>query len=229
MGWVTTSRRCPAGVSHLPREQKSDTTAFDRREALAPLHPTVLRVQQSRQDIPQFNGPQERVRRLRLSVLPMLSQDVIADAELVDKLLCMGSSQDARYRPALPDTAPPLSFSLPSLLDSVSPPLLFLWPGAGGGSLPPARGIRPRLVAAPLPVLFCRDSRPDPRGRPRLPLVAGAPPSVPVDIDAVAPGVAAAALGYVMRTPERPSDVTSLPPAIWGFSVARSAASPASI
>ena len=97
--------------------------------------------------------------------------------------------------------------------------LLLLWPGAARGLLPLARGIRPRFVAPPLPVLFGRDPRPDPRGQPHLPLVAGAPPSVPVDIDAVAPSVAESVVGCVRGTPERPSDVTSLPPAMWRFSV----------
>ena len=92
MGWIITSRRCPAGVSHQPREQKGDITAFNGRDPLAPLHPAVLRVKQNRQDIPQFNIPQDRVRRLRLSVLPMLSHGVIDEAEHVGKRLCMGST-----------------------------------------------------------------------------------------------------------------------------------------
>ena len=84
-------------------------------------------------------------------------------------------------------------------------------------------------MTAPFPALLGRDPRPDTRGRPRLPLVAGVPSSVPVDIDAVAPSIAEAALRCDRGTHERPSDVTSLPPVIWGFSVSRSAVSPVSI
>ena len=62
-------------------------------------------------------------------------------------------------------------------------------------------------MAAPLPVRLSRDPLPDPRGWPRPPLVAGAPPSVPVDIDAVTPSGAEAELGCVRGTPERLSDV----------------------
>ena len=92
--------------------------------------------------------------------------------------------------------------------------LLLLWPGAARGLLPLARGIRPRFVASPPPVLLGRHPRPDPRGRPRLSLVAGASPFVPVYIDALATSIAEAAVGCVKGTPERPSDVTSLPLAI---------------
>ena len=91
---------------------------------------------------------------------------------------------------------------------------------------PPLTRGRWRLVAAPLPVLVARDPLLDPRGHPHLPLVAGAPSSAPVGEDAVAPGVAEAALDCVRGDPERPLGVTSLPPAIWVFSVASLAASP---
>ena len=137
------------------------------------------------------------------------------------------SPMDGRIHPALPDAAPPLSLPLPSLLGSVSPPLPLFWSGTSGSSLPPVREIHPQLV--PLPVLFALDSLPDPRDRPRLLLVAGAPPSTPVDINTAAPSVAEAALGCVRGTPEHASDMISLPPAIWGFSVTRSAVSPSSI
>ena len=89
--------------------------------------------------------------------------------------------------------------------------------------------VRPRLVKAPLTVRLGRDPRPDPRGRPRLPLAVGAPPSVPGNIDVVALRIAEAALGCVRGTPERPNDMKYLPRIIWGFSVSRSAVSPVSI
>ena len=54
-------------------------------------------MQQSRQDIPQTNAPQERVSRLHVSVLPMLSQALIEEAEHVGKRFYMGNSQ-ARLR-----------------------------------------------------------------------------------------------------------------------------------
>ena len=48
--------------------------------------------------------------------------------------------------------------------------------GAEGGSLPPDRGILLRFWEAATPVFVARDRNPDPRGRPRLPLVAAPPP-----------------------------------------------------
>ena len=95
----------------------------------------------------------------------------------------------------------------------VLPTVAPLWPGAGGGSLPPGRGVRPGPVAALLPVLVARDSLLDPRGRPRLPLVAGAPPSAPIGLDEVAPGVAETELRCARGTPEHLGGVASLPPA----------------
>ena len=139
------------------------------------------------------------------------------------------SPVDARSRPALPAAAPLPSPPSPSLLSSLSPPSPPLWPGAGGDSLPLGRGFRPRLVEAPLPVGIARDPLPDPCGRPRLPLVAGAPSSAPVGLDAVAPGVAVTALDCVRGIPERPAGVTSLFPSFWWSSAARPAASPGSI
>ena len=52
---------------------------------------------------------------------------------------------------------------------------------------------------------------------------------MPVDIDEVTPSDAEEALGCVRGSPERPSGLTSLPPAIWGFSVAQPTVSPGSI
>ena len=81
------------GVSRQPKDQKGYVTAFDRRGPLASRHPAGLRVKQSRQDIPQFNCSQERVRRIRLSVLPVLTKGVIEKAEHVGIQLGMGNVQ----------------------------------------------------------------------------------------------------------------------------------------
>lgn len=94
MGWVNTPSRCLTGVSRQPREKHGNIIAFDRREPLAPLRPSVLRVQQSRHDTyHNYNAPQARVRRLRFPALSMLSQVAVEEAENVGKQLGMGSCQ----------------------------------------------------------------------------------------------------------------------------------------
>ena len=84
-------------------------------------------------------------------------------------------------------------------------------------------------MAAPLPVLVARDPLPDPRGRPRLPVVLPLPSTVPGDIDAVAPDVAGATLGCVRGGGECPGAVTSLFPAVREFPVATETAPPGSV
>ena len=125
----------------------------------------------------------------------------------------------------LPVADPLPSPSPPSLS---SPPTL---PSAGteGTSSRPCRGIRPRFVVAPLPVLVARVPLPDPRGRPRLPLVLLPPYAAPVDIDAVALDVAGVTLGCVGGARECPGAVASLFSAVREFSVAIDTAPPGSV
>ena len=145
---------------------------------------------------------------------------------------------NGRGRPTFADAGPPppvLPSSLRSSLSSPPPPLgpsaeggslPPLDPGAEGGSLPPGQGILPRFITASLPLPVARDPLPDSRGRPRLPLVAAAPPAASPDSDEVPPGVARVAPGCVRRTSERPGVVKSLSLGGWRFSMATKAAFP---
>ena len=110
---------------------------------------------------------------------------------------------------------PPPSPSPPSL----SPPPTLPSAGAGGTSPLPCRGIRPRFVVAPLPVLVARVPLPHPRGRPRLLIVLPPPSTAPVDLDAVALDVAGVTLGCVGGARECPSAVASLFLAVREFPV----------
>ena len=145
---------------------------------------------------------------------------------------------NARGHPTLRDAGPPPSL-LPSFLrsslSSPRPPLgsgaegsslpLFN-PRAEGISLPLGRGILPRIVAALLPLPVSRDPLPNPRGRPRLPLVAATPPGASPDSDEVPPGGAGVAPGCVRGTSERSGGVTSLSLGVWRFTTATEAAFP---
>ena len=125
----------------------------------------------------------------------------------------------------LPDADPPPS---PCPI-SLSPPPALPSAGAEGTSPLPCRGIRPRFVVAPLPVLVARVPLPDPRGRPRLPLVLLPPSTAPVGVDAVALGVAGVTLGCVGGARECPGAVVSLFPAVREFPVATYTAPPGSV
>ena len=100
------------------------------------------------------------------------------------------------------------SLLLQTLL-SLSPP--FTSPEVGGGSPPPGREIRLRLMEAPLPVLAARDPLLDRRGRSCLPFAPPPTPTAPVSIDAVAPDVAGVTLGCVRGEGERPGAARRLP------------------
>ena len=91
---------------------------------------------------------------------------------------------------------------------------------AEGTSTFPCRGICPRFVVAPLPVLVARVPLPDSRGRPRLPLVLLPPSTTPVDVDAVALNAAGVTLGCLGGARECPGAVASLFSAVREFPVA---------
>ena len=131
----------------------------------------------------------------------------------------------ARSCVTLPGADPTPSPSPPSL----SPPPTLPSAGAEGTSPLPCRGIRPRFVVPPLPVLVARVPLPDPRGRPCLPLVLLPASTAPVEIDAVALDVAGVTLGYVGGARECPGAVTSLFSAVREFSVVKDIAPPGSV
>ena len=105
----------------------------------------------------------------------------------------------------------------------------FLSAGAGGTSPHPCRGIRPRFVVVPLPVLVAHVPLPDPRGRPRLPLVLLPPSTAPVDVDAITLDAAGVTLGCVGGARECPGAVASLFSAVREFPVATDKAPPGSV
>ena len=134
------------------------------------------------------------------------------------------SAMKARSGVTLPGADPPPSPSPPSL----SPPPTLPSAGAEGTSLLPCRGIRPWFVVAPPPVLVARVPLPDPRGRPRLPLVLLPPSTASVDVDAGALDVAGVMLGCVGGARECPGAVAPLFSAVREFPVATGTAHPGS-
>ena len=92
-------------------------------------------------------------------------------------------------------------------------------------------GFAPRFVVVPLRVLVARVPLPDPRGRPRLPLVLLPPSTAPVDIDAVALDVAGVTLSCAGGAGECPGPgaVASLFSAVRKFCVATDTAPPGSV
>ena len=126
----------------------------------------------------------------------------------------------ARNRTTPPGAGPNSSPPLPFLQSSLSPTPPPLSPGAGGGSPPPDREIRapgswrPLPEFQPLVIPFQIHAS---TGQPRLPLAISLPPTAPVGIDAVAPGVAGVTLGGVACRHRRlpVSDDVGVPRGCW--------------
>ena len=82
-----------------PQEKKDYVATLDKREPLSPLTAAIQRVQQSRENTPYLDRPQERVRSCQISARPVLFQGVVEGpySQHVDAQTCVCTSQLGLY------------------------------------------------------------------------------------------------------------------------------------